>query len=67
MESRSLEDLRDELHRLMAEQIESLKREAFIGRQETEVKKQEERLKRIREISADYLAAIKNNHSPEPE
>ena len=59
MESRSVEGLRDELNRLMAEQIESLKKQAFVGLNEADAQEQEERLKRIREVSADYLAALK--------
>ena len=64
MEARSVEDLRDELNRLMAEQIESLKKQAFVGLEEEEARKQEERLKRIREVSADYLAALKKQGPP---
>lgn len=64
MEARSVEDLRDELNRLMAEQIESLTKQAFVGMNEVEAQEQEERLKRIREVSADYLAALKKQPSP---
>jgi CRISPR/Cas system-associated endoribonuclease Cas2 len=62
MGERSLEQLRDELNRLMQEHIESVENETFTGRlNEEELRQQEERLKRIREISADYLAALKNH------
>ncbi|HZW94969.1 MAG TPA: hypothetical protein VFF64_18620 [Candidatus Eremiobacteraceae bacterium] len=59
MDRRSTAELRDELHRLMTEQMESLQKQTFIWLDETEVKQQEERLKRIREMSADFLAALK--------
>ena len=59
MGERSLEQLRDELNRLMQEHIESVENETFTGRlNEEELRQQEERLKRIREVSADYLAAL---------
>ena len=53
-------ELRDELNRLMMEQIESLKKQTFIGLDDKELRQQEERLKRIREISADFLAALQS-------
>jgi hypothetical protein len=59
MGERSLEELRDELKRLMLEHIESLKAETFVGDNQEALGEQEERLKRIREVSADYLAALK--------
>jgi CRISPR/Cas system-associated endoribonuclease Cas2 len=60
MSKRSIEELRDELNRLMHAHIESVENETFTGRlNEEELRQQEERLKRIREVSADYLAALK--------
>jgi hypothetical protein len=59
MSQHSLEDLRRELDHLMREQVESLKKQTFGGLQPQELHEQEERLKRIRERSADYLAAMK--------
>jgi hypothetical protein len=61
MGGRSLEELRDELRRLMLEHIESLKDETFLGVSKEKLREQEERLKRIREVSADLLAALKQN------
>jgi hypothetical protein len=58
MDRRSAAVLRDELHRLMTEQMESLQKQTFTWLDETELKQQEERLKRIREVSADFLAAL---------
>lgn len=60
MEGRSLEEIRDELQRLMQEQVESLKAETFGGLSEEELREQDERLNRIRELSADYLSALKD-------
>jgi hypothetical protein len=48
----------------MAEQTESLKREAFGGLAAEERQEQEERLKRIREVSADFLAALERESRP---
>ena len=60
MEGRSLEKIREELQRLMVEQVESLKAQTFGGLSEEELREQDERLKRIRELSADYLSALKD-------
>jgi len=62
MERRSVGELRDELRRLMLEHIESLEKETFGGLSKEDVRQQEERLKRIREVSADFLAALKRNN-----
>lgn len=61
MAERSVEELRDELNRLMEEQMESLRKQTFGGLDEEELRQHEERLKRIRELSADFLAALKRN------
>jgi hypothetical protein len=61
MGGRSVKELQDELSRLMGEQIESLKKETFVSLSREEVRQQEERLQRIREVSADFLAALKRN------
>jgi hypothetical protein len=54
----SVEELRDELHRLMMEQADSMKKETFGGLTPQELSRQEQRLKRIREVSADYISAL---------
>jgi hypothetical protein len=59
MAGRSAAELREELGRLMEEQMESLKKQTFLGLDKVELHRQEERLKRIREVSADFLAALK--------
>ena len=60
MEGRSLKEIREELERLMLEQVASLKAQTFGGLNEEELRQQDERLNRIRELSADYLSALKN-------
>jgi DNA-binding NtrC family response regulator len=57
---RRLQELRDELRRLMDEQVESLKAQTFGGISEEELRKEDDRLNRIREVSADFLLALKN-------
>lgn len=59
MDRRNAAELRDELHRLMTEQIESLQKQTFTGLDETDLKREEARLKHIREVSADFLMALK--------
>jgi hypothetical protein len=59
MSQRSAEELRRELDCLMREQVEGLKKQTFGGLQPQELHELEERLKRIRELSADYLALMK--------
>jgi hypothetical protein len=61
MGGRSLQELSDELNRLMLEHMESVKEETFVGLSEESVRRQEELLKRIREVAADFLAALKRN------
>jgi len=45
----------------MEEQAESLKRQTFGGLSVAELREQDVRLKRIREVSADFLVALKNS------
>jgi len=47
----------------MEEQVDSLKAQTFIGISQEELRNQDERLKRIREVSADLLALLKENPS----
>jgi hypothetical protein len=58
-ENRGLQEVRDELQRLMLEQTESLKAQTFGGLSAEEMRKQEERLKQIREVSAELMSALK--------
>ena len=57
LENERITALKDELSRLMKEQTESLETQAFIGLNKTELQRQEQRLSRIREVSADLIAA----------
>lgn len=59
MGGRGTAELREELSRLLQEQIESLTKQTFLGPDDAELSRQEARLKRIREVSADFLAALK--------
>jgi hypothetical protein len=59
---RTSRQLSRQLQRLMAEQTKSLNREAFGGLTAEERQEQEERLKRIREVSADFLAALQREN-----
>jgi hypothetical protein len=56
---RSLNKLRNELARLMEQQLESLKSETFVGISKDQFREQDKRLNRIREVSADLLALLK--------
>jgi hypothetical protein len=61
MGGRTLDQIRAELQQLMEEQAESLKRQTFGGLSAGELREQDRRLKRIREVSAAFLGALKNN------
>jgi hypothetical protein len=63
--ARAISEIRDELRRLMEEQVDSLTAQAFGGLDEEESRQQDQRLKRIREVSADLLAALKRNGKQE--
>jgi hypothetical protein len=62
MGERRIKEIREELERLMLQQVDMLKKQAFVGRNEKESREQQELLKRIREVSADYLAALKRTN-----
>ncbi len=62
MGERRIKEIREELKRLMLQQVDMLKKQAFVGRNEKESREQQELLKRIREVSADYLAALKRTN-----
>jgi hypothetical protein len=55
----SLETIRTELERLMREQVEALANRTFLGNSAEELQQERDRLKRIRELSADFLEALK--------
>jgi hypothetical protein len=59
MSRRSIEELRDELKSLLRAQIESLADQTYFGLNNEVVWEQEVRLNRIREVSSEFLAALK--------
>ena len=59
---RSAAELRDELNRLMQEHMDSLRGQVFGGISAEALREHELRLSRIREVSADYLAALKREN-----
>ncbi len=59
MDGPNVEELRDELERLMREHIESMKKQTFLGITPEELLQEKKRMQRIREVSADYLVALK--------
>ncbi|MFZ0201621.1 MAG: hypothetical protein WB523_22225 [Candidatus Sulfotelmatobacter sp.] len=59
MNGPSVEKLRDELERLMREHIESMKKQTFLGITPDDLVQEKERMQRIREVSAEYLEALK--------
>jgi hypothetical protein len=59
MDNRRLKQISDELERLMQEQVESLQRQTFLGITAEELSCERERLKQIREVSAEFLEALK--------
>lgn len=59
MNGPNVEKLRDELARLMQEHIESMQRQTFLGISTEELRQEKARLQRIRELSADFLEALK--------
>ena len=63
MDRLSVEKLSLELERLMREQIESLARQTFLGITAEELLREKDRLQRIREVSADFLEALKRIRS----
>ena len=55
----SLEQLRDQLERLMREHIDSMQNQTFLGITPEELLREKDRMERIREVSADFLEALK--------
>jgi hypothetical protein len=56
----SIHQLRDELERLMREHIDTMQKQTFVGLSAEEFRREQERVERIREVSADFLEALKN-------
>lgn len=62
MGERRIKEIREELEQLMLKQVDMLKKQAFVGLNEKESREQHELLKRIREVSAYYVAALKRTN-----
>jgi len=56
----SIHQLRDELEQLMREHIDTMQKQTFVGLSPEEFRREQERMERIREVSADFLGALKN-------
>jgi hypothetical protein len=59
MDGPNVEELRDELERLMREHIDSMAKQTFLGISSEDLRQEKERMQRIREVSADFLEALK--------
>jgi hypothetical protein len=59
MDGPNVEELRDELERLMREHIDSMAKQTFLGISPEDLGQEKERMQRIREVSADFLEALK--------
>ncbi|HWO29584.1 MAG TPA: hypothetical protein VN901_00950 [Candidatus Acidoferrales bacterium] len=59
MDGPNVEELRDELERLMREHIDSMAKQTFLGISPEDLRQEKERMQRIREVSADFLEALK--------
>jgi hypothetical protein len=60
---RTAKELSEELKRLLSEHLEHMGKRIFTGESEDEYQEEETRLRRIREVSADYLSALSRNHT----
>jgi hypothetical protein len=58
MDDSSIDKIRDELQRLLRENLEKLETQVFVGITPEGLRQQKERLERIREVSADFLEAL---------
>jgi hypothetical protein len=59
MDGPNVEELRDQLERLMREHIDSMAKQTFLGISPEDLRQEKERMQRIREVSADFLEALK--------
>jgi hypothetical protein len=59
MDGPNVEELRDELGRLMRDHIDSMAKQTFLGISPEDLRQEKERMQRIREVSADFLEALK--------
>jgi hypothetical protein len=61
MKRRSADELKQELQKLMREHLDSLRNREFLAPSREQLQNEEELLTRIREVSADYLVAMKSH------
>jgi hypothetical protein len=61
MKRRSVDELRQELQNLMQERVEALKKREFLPATREQFQNEEDLLTRIREVSADYLVAMRRH------
>jgi len=59
MDGPNVEELRDELERLMRDHIDNMAKQTFLGISPEDLRQEKERMQRIREVSADFLEALK--------
>ena len=59
----SVDEPKQKLSRLTEEHLESLSKESFVRADDKQLEAHEKRLNDIREVSADYLAAMARTHS----
>jgi hypothetical protein len=59
MDEANVQELRDELARLMREHIDSMARQTFLGITPEQLRQETERMQRIRQVSAELLEALK--------
>jgi hypothetical protein len=57
---RTAKELSEELGRLLSEHLEHIRKETFTWVSENEYQQEEARLRRIREVAADYLIALRS-------
>jgi hypothetical protein len=63
MKRRRVDELKQELQKLMQEHVENLKKREFLAGTKEQLQKEEELLTRIREVSADYIVAMRRHLS----
>jgi hypothetical protein len=64
MKRRRVDELKQELQKLMQEHVENLKKREFLAGTKEQLQNEEELLTRIREVSADYIVAMRRHLSP---
>jgi hypothetical protein len=63
MKRRRVDELKQELQKLMQEHVENLKKREFLAGTKEQLQNEEELLTRIRDVSADYIVAMRRHLS----